>query len=176
MVAGISGQVSTAASRAAAFDPRIDSAVAYGALFDFGAIARRNIWLRDHGLGGLVQFLVGFKVRRDSGFALGIANAEWTFGESGTLAVADAFAPYTLRDVAGQITGDVLILAGTDDHFVPIEQAHQFAQALTRARSVTTRVYDRAFWGRRALPTRCGHALAGAFFRLDRKQVSRGRM
>jgi hypothetical protein len=56
-------------------------------------------------------------VRRDSGFAWGIANAEWTFGESGALAVADAFALYTPRDVAGQITGDVLILAGADDHF-----------------------------------------------------------
>jgi alpha-beta hydrolase superfamily lysophospholipase len=140
------------APRAAAFDPRIDGVVAYDALFDLGAIARRNIpklafWLRERGLSGLVDVLVGFKTRCDPGFAWGIANAEWTFGVSGALAAADAFAPYALRDVAGRIAGDVLILAGADDHFVPIEQAHQFAQALTRARSVTTRIYDRASGG-----------------------------
>jgi hypothetical protein len=41
----------------------------------------------------------------------------------------------------------VLILAGADDHFVPIEQVKQFENSLTQARSVTTVVYDRESGG-----------------------------
>jgi hypothetical protein len=41
----------------------------------------------------------------------------------------------------------VLILAGGEDHFVPIEQVEAFKQGLTHARSVTAVVYDRASGG-----------------------------
>jgi dienelactone hydrolase len=54
---------------------------------------------------------------------------------------------YTLAGVAQRIKGDVLILAGADDHFVPLAQVAQFQNALTAARSVTTRIYDRASGG-----------------------------
>ena len=54
---------------------------------------------------------------------------------------------YTLAGVARRIKGDVLVLAGTEDHFVPIEQVAQFEKALTAARSVTTKIYDRASGG-----------------------------
>jgi len=36
-----------------------------------------------------------------------------------------------------------LILAGTNDHFIPLEQVDQFKQSLTHARSVTTVVFDK---------------------------------
>jgi alpha-beta hydrolase superfamily lysophospholipase len=136
------------APRAAAFDSRIDGVVAYDALFDFGAIGRNNtpslaFWLRDHGLGSLVKLLVGRKARRDPGFAWAISNGERAFGTRGALETIDAFAPYTLKGVSDRITADVLIFAGVDDHFVPVEQARQFARELSNARSVTTHVYDR---------------------------------
>ena len=41
----------------------------------------------------------------------------------------------------------MLILAGTEDHFIPVAQAADFARALTAARSVRTMVYDRASGG-----------------------------
>ena len=140
------------APRAAAFDTRIDGVVAYDALFDFGAIGRHNtpklaFWLRDNGMGPLVKFLVDKKAQHNPGFAWGVANGEWTFGTSGALETVEAFAPYTLEGVAERITADVLIFSGEDDHFVPVEQAHQFARALTAARSVTLHVYDRASGG-----------------------------
>ena len=39
------------------------------------------------------------------------------------------------------------LFAGVEDHFVPIEQVAQFEKALTAARSVTTKVYDRSSGG-----------------------------
>ncbi len=35
---------------------------------------------------------------------------------------------------------DVLILAGTEDHFIPFHQTANLAKALVNARSVTTRI------------------------------------
>ena len=41
----------------------------------------------------------------------------------------------------------MLILAGAQDHFIPVNQAANFASALTAARSVRSIVYDRASGG-----------------------------
>jgi len=56
-------------------------------------------------------------------------------------------AAYTLAAVADRIRQDVLILAGTEDHFVPIDQTADFEKALVNARSVTTRIFDGASGG-----------------------------
>ena len=68
-------------------------------------------------------------------------------GTSGLLETAEVLRAYTLQDVAKRITSDVLILAGEDDHFVPVEQVKQFEDGLTRARSVTSVIYDRESGG-----------------------------
>jgi dienelactone hydrolase len=68
-------------------------------------------------------------------------------GTSGLLETAEALRAYTLQGVAQHIKGDVLILAGEEDHFVPIEQVKQFETCLTGARSVTSVVYGRESGG-----------------------------
>ena len=62
-------------------------------------------------------------------------------------ATLEAYRAYTLEGVAQRITCDVLILAGADDHFVPVEQIKQFESSLTHARSVTSMIYDRESGG-----------------------------
>jgi dienelactone hydrolase len=71
----------------------------------------------------------------------------WTTGTNRPLDTTKAMQKYSLSGVAQQIKGDVLILAGADDHFVPIERVGQFERELTNARSVTTKIYDRASGG-----------------------------
>src|SRR5262249_49348231 len=71
----------------------------------------------------------------------------WTIGTTGIDDTAAAFAPFSLAPVAKQIRQDVLILAGTDDLFIPIEQTAEFEKALVNARSVTTRIFDRPSGG-----------------------------
>jgi pimeloyl-ACP methyl ester carboxylesterase len=41
-------------------------------------------------------------------------------------------------------TADVLLLAGADDHYVPLKQLRRQAANLTRARSVSTRTFTAA--------------------------------
>ena len=51
----------------------------------------------------------------------------------------DEFQKYSLAGVAQRIKCDVLLMAGTEDHFVPFEQVEMMQEALTSAQSVTTK-------------------------------------
>jgi alpha-beta hydrolase superfamily lysophospholipase len=138
------------APRAAAFDARIDGVVAYDIWYDGYAIATRHVpsfifWLHAHGQDGVLASLA--RRNPDSGSRWAVANGQWVFGVHGMIAVLDAFKPYRLAPVAAQIKQDVLLLAGTEDHFVPIEQLEQTRNALTAARSVTAVSFDAASGG-----------------------------
>jgi len=140
------------APRAAAFDERFDGVVAYDVWFDWGVTGRRYVppaafWLRDHGFGAVVDGTVRVKAALSPGFAWASNNGMWTLGTKHPLDTITVMEKFTLAGVAQRIKGDVLILAGTEDHFVPFEQIAQFENALTAARSVTTKVYDRASGG-----------------------------
>ena len=140
------------APRAAAFDERFDGVVAYDVFFDMGATARRYVppaafWLHDHGFSAVVDMIIRAKVAMSPGFAWAIRNGMWALGTEHALETVAAMQKYTLAGVAQRIKGDVLILAGADDHFVPIEQVALFEKALISARSVTTKIYDRASGG-----------------------------
>jgi dienelactone hydrolase len=136
------------APRAAAFDNRIDGVVA----FDVGAISSRSVppvafWFGRHGLGFVLNAIAKIKSAFSPSLRWSLQNSRWVMGTSGLLETAEALRAYTLQDVAPRITSDVLILAGEDDHFVPVEQVKQFENSLTQARSVTSVIYDRESGG-----------------------------
>ncbi|WP_338822172.1 alpha/beta hydrolase family protein [Bradyrhizobium septentrionale] len=140
------------APRAAAFDDRFDGVVAYDVFFDFGTIARRYVpsaafWLQEHGLAIVVDAMVRAKAALSPSFAWAASNGMWTLGTKRPLETVAALQKYSLDGVAQRIKGDVLILAGAEDHFVPVEQVARFEKSLTSARSVTTRIYDRPSGG-----------------------------
>ena len=140
------------ASRAAAFDRRIDGVVAFDVLFDFGAVARSTIprvalWLRARHADALLDRLIATKARLSPGFAWSLANGQWVLGTTSAMETLEVLDGYTLARVAGRIEANVLILAGGEDHFISATQAAEFARALTAARSVRTIVYDRASGG-----------------------------
>jgi len=132
------------APRAAAFEDRIDGVVAYGTMYDFGAVA-----------GPLLAAAKNRLAMKKIGVSWGYRNAMWTTGTKDIDETIRAFAAYTLAPVADRIRQDVLILAGTEDHFVPIHQTADFEKALVNARSVTTRIFDRSSGG-------AGHCQGGA--------------
>jgi alpha-beta hydrolase superfamily lysophospholipase len=139
------------APRAAAFDSRISGVVAYDEFYDGYAIATRHVpsfvfWLRDHHYDSVLSFLAEHGPK-DPGSTWATQNGMWVFGANSPFAVIDAFKNYTLAPVASRITGDVLILAGTDDYFVPLDQVDAFQKSLTHARSVTTKIFDRESGG-----------------------------
>ena len=140
------------ASRAAAFDSRLDGVVAFDVLFDFGAVARSTVpplalWLHARHARLLLNLLIAAKARFSPGFAWSVANGQWVLGTTSAMQTMQALDRYSLARVAGRITADVLIMAGADDHFIPVAQAADFAGALKAARSVRTIVYDRESGG-----------------------------
>lgn len=124
------------APRAAACDPRIDGVVAYDVFYDVAVAGRSFATLHANPA-----------TRAIPGVTWAIDNARWTLGLAEDADVAAAFEPYTLAPVAHQIAGDLLILVGEADHFVPAGQAEAFAAAATGARSVETATFDRMSGG-----------------------------
>jgi pimeloyl-ACP methyl ester carboxylesterase len=140
------------APRAAAFEPRIDGVVSYDIGYDIHAAFMSGVpailaRLRRIGLGKLVDKLAAFAARSNPNLKWALSNGRWTLGASGLGELLDAVGPYTLEGVARRIRQDVLILAGAEDQFIPLGQVAQFQRALVNARSVTTKVYDRASGG-----------------------------
>lgn len=140
------------APRAVAFDHRFDGVVAYDVFYDFGTISSRALppialWFERHGLGFLLDAIVRTKFMLSPGQKWALQYGVWAMGTRDLRATLKAYRAYTLEGVAQRITCDVLILAGADDHFVPVEQLKQFASSLTQARSVTSMIYDRESGG-----------------------------
>jgi pimeloyl-ACP methyl ester carboxylesterase len=138
------------APRAAAFDHRIDGVVALDIWYDGYAIATRHIpsfifWLHEHGHDDLVAKLA--QARSDTASRWAVANGQWVFGVHGMFSVLDAFKSYQLAPVSARITQDVLLFAGSDDRFVPIEQLDMMRRSLSAARSVAAVSFDRASGG-----------------------------
>ncbi len=124
------------APRAAAYDPRIDGVIAFDVLFDCGEIVEP------------FRALAAHPVARDiPGVKWMLANGLWVFGKQDVASFVDTTKLYALADVSDRITGDVLILAGEVDHFVPVAQADAFADALVNARSVEKVVYSKQSGG-----------------------------
>jgi pimeloyl-ACP methyl ester carboxylesterase len=124
------------APRAAAFDDRIDGVVAYDCCYDFGSVFGRILNLASDPI-----------LSKSPDFVWAINNFRWTMGVSDIASMGAVAQRYTLAPVASRIKQPVLILAGAEDHFIPLDQTAEFAKALVNAKSVTTQVFDRASGG-----------------------------
>jgi len=132
------------APRAAAFEERIDGVVAYDTCYDFGEVASR-----------IISAAKNPGALKNIGVSWAYHNARWTMGTKDADDTLKACAAYTLAPVADRIRQDVLILAGTEDHFIPFHQTADFEKALVNARSVTRRIFDGPSGG-------AGHCQGGA--------------
>lgn len=139
--------------RAAAFEPRISRVVSMDILDDEFEVVARQI-----GRGVTPVLRVLFALR-----AKGIVNAvarraiarkpvvAWGLRQgmhvTGTATAYDFLRSTTrlnTRRISRLVTADVLLLAGADDHYVPLKQLRRQAANLTRARSVSTRTFTAA--------------------------------
>jgi pimeloyl-ACP methyl ester carboxylesterase len=139
--------------RAAAFEPRITRAVAFDILDEFREAVARQI---RPGLAAPLRVLLNLQ-------ASALINALATraaalrpvsqWGLQQGMRVTGTATPYdflrailglSTRAISHRVTGDVLLLAGADDHYVPLSQLGRQAANLTGARSVTTRTFTAA--------------------------------
>jgi pimeloyl-ACP methyl ester carboxylesterase len=139
--------------RAAAFEPRISQAVAFDILDDeFEVITRQigrgvRIPLRAM-LNARARWLINAIAGRVAGRK---PVSEWALQQG--MHVTGTATPYdflrsttamSTRRISDRVRADVLLLAGADDHYVPLSQLARQAGNLTNARSVTTRLFTAA--------------------------------
>jgi pimeloyl-ACP methyl ester carboxylesterase len=139
--------------RAAAFEPRISRAVAFDILDDFFETIARQI---GRGVRIPLRALLTARARWVVNAIADRAVARKPVSEWGLrqgMHVTGTATPYDfLRATNAMSTGkisrlvraDVLLLAGADDHYVPLKQLGRQAANLPNARSVTTRIFTAA--------------------------------
>jgi hypothetical protein len=91
----------------------------------------------------VVNAMVGAVMRRSLVVEWGIKQGMHVTGASSPYDFLRETMRYETTSRSGDLTQDVLVMAGAEDHYVP---AHQFAQQvdlLTNARSVTARLFTR---------------------------------
>jgi pimeloyl-ACP methyl ester carboxylesterase len=141
------------AVRAAAYEPRVRRVVAFDALPDFFAcmVSRkgRAIELALRALvalraAPLVNLFSRIGMRLDLLMAWGIARGMYMTGTTTPYSMLRALKQFHTRDCSPLVRQDVLVLAGEDDHFVPLAQYYDQLRTLVHARSVTSRLFTRA--------------------------------
>ena len=141
------------ALRAAALEPRIARVIAFNVIYDFfEVLARRRGWAFETLLMLSVSLKLGFlfnlparlRMRRDPFVAWGIHQGMSVFGVDSPFAYARTTRKYHTRDISSLITQDVLLTAGSEDHFVPLDLFHRQGELLTSARSLTGRIFTEA--------------------------------
>jgi pimeloyl-ACP methyl ester carboxylesterase len=139
--------------RAAAFEPRVRRVIAYDILFDsFDCNLRQmqtSIRLLLLVLLRLkLDLLVNALVRRAAGRSMvigwGLHHAMHVTGTTTPAAYLHAIQRYTTAEISSRVTQDVLLLAGSEDHYVPVVQFYKQIAALTNTRSLTARLFTKA--------------------------------
>jgi pimeloyl-ACP methyl ester carboxylesterase len=141
------------AVRAAAYEPRVRRVVAFDVLADFFRcmVSRkgRAVEVAMRALiavraAPLVNAFSRIGMRIDLLMAWGIARGMYLTGMTTPYDMFRVLKQFHTRDCSPLVRQDVLVLAGEDDHFVPLAQYYDQLRALVHARSVTGRLFTRA--------------------------------
>lgn len=141
------------AIRAAAFEPRVQRVIAYDIFFDsFDCNLRQMptsfrlvlLLLLRLKLDVLVNALARRAAKRSLVIGWGLHHAMHVTGTSTPAAYLHAIQRYTAAEASSRVTQDVLLLAGSEDHYVPLAQFYKQIAALTNTRSLTARLFTRA--------------------------------
>jgi pimeloyl-ACP methyl ester carboxylesterase len=139
--------------RAAAFEPRISQVVAFDILDDFFEAVARQIGqgariplraLLTARASRIVNSIADRAVARKPVSQWGLQQGMHVTGTATTYDFLRSTTTMSTRTISDRVRADVLLLAGADDHYVPLSQLGRQAGNLTNARSVTTRIFTAA--------------------------------
>jgi pimeloyl-ACP methyl ester carboxylesterase len=138
------------ALRASAYDHRISRVVAYDVMYDFiecflnrkGPIGRSAMkLLLAFRAAFILNIAISFIMKIDLLAEGGIKQGMYVMGVNSPYKLFRKFSKFTTKDISKLITQDVLVLAGSEDHYVSMDQFHAQMKILVNARSVTGRIF-----------------------------------
>jgi pimeloyl-ACP methyl ester carboxylesterase len=141
------------AVRAAAYEPRVSRVVCDDILVNFHPALLRQLpptkrrlldALMTARASTLVNALLGAAMRSSLVIDWGMKQGMHSTGTSSPYDFLRAEMRFETMSVSGMLTQDVLLMAGAEDHYVPLEQFSQQLRLLTKVRSVTARLFTRA--------------------------------
>jgi len=138
------------ALRAAAYEKRIKRVVAYDVIYNFfDCVISRQGKLKNAIISGLLGLNTDFILNKM--FYKSMENdmfTEWLvtqgmhiWGAKTPAEYLKKLKNYQCEDCSKLITQEVLLLAGTKDHFIPLEMIYKQMKALKNAKSVTARIF-----------------------------------
>ncbi len=136
--------------RAAALEPRIERVIAFDVLTNFLDVTLRQTHALLRGLlkillrlraARAVDWMVARVARRSPVVQWGIAEGMHVTGTVSAFEFLQKIRQFQTEDVSALIRQDVLLLAGGEDHYVPLEQWHKQISMLTNARSISARLF-----------------------------------
>lgn len=136
--------------RAAAFEPRVERVIAYDILTDFFDVNLRQVNPLLRGLlsaqlslraAAVVNAMVERVAKKNPVVEWGIQQGMHVTGTSSPYEFLRKTKEFQTADVSALIKQDVLLLAGSEDHYVPVEQFYRQIKTLSNARSITARLF-----------------------------------
>jgi pimeloyl-ACP methyl ester carboxylesterase len=139
--------------RAAAFEPRVRRVIAYDIMTNGFECLLRTLpppaqkelldWIETGNEGAVDKFFADAMTKSlllDWMMKLGMHNT----GTRTTYAMLKHYQKYETASISSRLTQDVLLMAGAEDHYVPVHQLPDQIATLTHVRSLTARLFTRA--------------------------------
>ena len=133
--------------RAAAFESRIKKVIASSIAFDYmqippAAIAAFARFLLQYPK--LMNYLSEIKMKKMPQEKWGIYNLMYITKQDTPLEASKVILEFNEKNLHSDLVKqDVLILTGAEDHFIPLKMHYKQVQALTRAKSITEKIFTR---------------------------------
>ena len=139
------------ALRAAAYEPRIKQVIVYDVFLDWLDTSLEKL----KPVGSLLKFLLNFRasglfnillasiMKKSPLFDWAMHQAMLVLGVSTSYEVFLESKRYTTRDVSPLVKQNVLLMAGIEDHVIPLSHFYQQIEILKNVRSLTARLFTR---------------------------------
>jgi len=141
------------AVRAAAFEKRIKRVVAWDVVYDFfECVMGRNGMLRYYiinglisvNVKGLINYIARKQMQRNEMEKFIYDQMMYTYGSKTVFDYLKTLKRYRCtKNVSRNVSQDVLLLAGSEDHVIPLRMYNRQFRALTNARSVEGRIFTK---------------------------------
>lgn len=141
------------APRAAIFEERVSRVIAWGVLYDFfdTVMSRRGkgleyllkilLTLR---VSFLLNAITKFKMRRDTYTRWGVEHGMNIYGAKNPYEYFRQLRMYSMKKISHRVKQDFLLLASTEDHFIPKKHISQQIGKLINVRSLTARIFTKS--------------------------------
>jgi pimeloyl-ACP methyl ester carboxylesterase len=136
--------------RAAAFEPRISKVIGFGIIYDFfqvllyaGGPKIREMAenLLDTKQVELFNKIMTKRMKSDLLVNWGVNHGMYVFEVNSPFEYIEKARLFSTEKISDKINCDVLLLAGTKDHFIPLEMFYKQIEALKNVRSLTARMF-----------------------------------